>query len=263
MLHSCRLPEGESLLERLEKMVRPFLLARFLGDGTRVVAGLQYHLCGTQDTTELAELAGIRQDDHVLDVCCFIGRPAMQMASTTGCRVIGVDIAENVIAVANRIAEVAELDDLVTFTVADAIQLPFPDGTFTVVWNQCSLEHRMTWLIEFDRVLRPGGRLALTFEIKKHATDPDTSRCRWNLDELSGIIARMGYTVMHADDITQRDVESGWKVLDRRLLEQREVYAAVLGESWVNQIHQQFLKDMAAMAAGHPGTGRLIAQKSA
>ena len=260
-LSSWRLPEGDDLLEQLELMVRPTLLGGHFGDGLVPVGGLQYHLGGKQDTAELAELARIGPEDRVLDVCCFAGGSALQLVTTYGCEVTGVDISDKWIVAANRLAEIAGLSDRATFHVADAAQLPFDYGEFTVVWSQCSIEHSEAWLKEFDRVLRPGGRLALTFEIKKHQADPDFPRCTWSLEQIADILAGMGYTIEHADDITLRDVEIGWKALDRKLLSEREVYAAAFGDEWVERTHRGFLEDMENMAAGRPANGRLVASK--
>src|SRR5512143_45409 len=105
-----RLPEGDHLQDRIEQMVRPALLAGFFGESyTRYVAGVQYHLGGRTDTAELASLAGITARDHVLDVCCFLGGPAIQLAETFGCRVMGIDLAPHCVAAANRISELAGL----------------------------------------------------------------------------------------------------------------------------------------------------------
>jgi hypothetical protein len=60
------LPAGGPLLDRIERMVRPALWKGAF-DSDAVLFGLQYHLSGEQDTSELAELAGIRAADHVAE----------------------------------------------------------------------------------------------------------------------------------------------------------------------------------------------------
>ncbi|MHC4469349.1 MAG: SAM-dependent methyltransferase [Planctomycetota bacterium] len=197
ILAGWELPEGPNLLDRLEEMIRPALLAGHFGESfTRFVSGLQYHLGGAQDTRELADLARLSPSDHILDVCCFVGGPAVQLADTVGCRVTGVDLDASAIAAASRIAEVAGFTDLLRFEVADAGDLPFADGTFTTIWNQCSLESDEHWLREFDRVLSPGGRFAFTFQRRGRTDD------RWTLAELGSLLEDLGYAVEHADDIT-------------------------------------------------------------
>ncbi len=256
-----QLPDGDTLQDRIEQMIRPALCAGFFGvSTTRYVAGLQYHLGGRTDTAELARLANITAVDNVLDVCCFIGGPALQLAETFGCRVTGIDLAPNCIAAANRIAELAGLAPLASFRVADAGDLPFEEETFSVVWNQCSLEHYAHWLREFDRVLAPGGRMALTFEIGTN--DPVTHDQRWRLGDVARFLESLGYRIEHAQDITERDIEIGWKALDRRLSEREREFTWLLGADWVRQAHAEFASAVAEMRRGEWGNGRIVARKS-
>ncbi len=99
VLAGWELPEGPNILSRVEEMIRPALLAGYFGRSTtRFVSGLQYHLGGAQDTQQLAGLADLSSSDRVLDVCCFVGGPALQLADTLGCRVTGVDLDAKAIA---------------------------------------------------------------------------------------------------------------------------------------------------------------------
>ena len=137
VLAGWKLPDGDDLLDRVERMIRPALLAGHFGSShTRIVSGLQYHLGGAQDTDELAALARLSSSDHVLDVCCFIGGPAVQLADRIGCRVTGIDLYQDAIAAAGRLAEVAALSDLLDFRVADA-----GDADSEHVKNCCSKAH--------------------------------------------------------------------------------------------------------------------------
>ena len=257
-----RLRQGGKLQCRIDQMIRPALYAGLFGEGyTRYVAGLQHHLGGQTDTAELASLANITTRDHVLDVCCFIGGPALQLADTFQCHVTGIDMAPNCIAAASRIAELAGLAHLATFRVADAANLPFDDQTFSVVWCQGSIEHYTAWLREFDRVLVNGGRIAITFEIGNN--DRTTHDYRWGLTDVSQFIESLGYWVEHADDITCRDIEIGWKALDRQLLEREREFIWLLGSEWVHQAHAKFKEAIAEMQRGEWGNGRIVARKSA
>lgn len=256
ILADWELPEGPDLLARVEEMVRPALLAGYFGRSfTRFVSGLQYHLGGAQDTRELAGLAALTAADRVLDVCCFIGGPAIQLASEVGCHVTGVDLDAGVIAAAVRIAGVTDLRERLAFAVADAASLPFADATFTVVWNQCSLESDERWLREFDRVLSPGGRFAFTFQRS------GMSDTRWTLADLSSLLEGLGYSVVHAEDITARDIDIGWKALDRKLSEREVEYRAVLGEEWVRAAHREFQEETRKMERGEYGNARVVAVK--
>lgn len=260
IVKNWQLPEGGTLLERIEGMIQPAVMdGRFLASPTATVCGLQYHLGGEQDTAELANLAVIMADDHVLDVCCYLGGPAIQLAESFGCRVTGVDLFERFIVAASRIAELAGLSGLVDFRVGNAKNLPFEDHQFSVVWSQCALHHDEAWLKEFDRVLAPEGRLAITFDIRRQ--NPDKHSPRWRLQDIVTILQGLGYSVDHAEDITERDIELGWKALDRKLSEREEEYAAVLGKDWVRYAHKEFASEIERMRDGRWGNGRIVATK--
>jgi len=247
------LPEDVPLLDRIERMIEPALWSGcFTRSTTARVSGLQYHLGAALDTTELAELAGVTAEDWVLDVCCFLGGPAVQLASTVGCRVTGIDINERVIAAAQRIAGLAGLAPLLQFLVADARRLPFEDGQFTVVWCQCSVAHDDAWFAEFDRVLQPGGRLAITIETR---LPPDP----WSLPNIAERIAALGYEIKRADDLTARDIEIGGRALDAKLTAREAEYRAALGSDWVADAHRQFAEEIRRMQAGEWGNGRIVA----
>ncbi len=240
--------------------VRADLLAgRWGASATLRVGGPEYHLSGELDTYQLAALAAIRPSDRVLDVCCFLGLPALRLAERYGCAVMGVDLASDAIAMAQELAALAGLSERATYRVADARNMPFVDGAFTVVWCQGSLEHDAAWLAEFDRVLAPGGRLALTSAIRRHA--PDAHSPAWSLAELADCIAALGYDLRCTEDITERDIRLGWQALDVRLLADEPDFLATLGATWVAQAHEKFVREVALMRAGQWGNGRIVAAK--
>ena len=260
VIDDWQLPEGERLLKRIEKMIHSTLLdGHFVSSPTAIVCGLQYHLGGERDTEELAHLASLTSSDYVLDVCCYLGGPAIQLAESFQCRVTGIDIAENHVAAATRIAELAGLSDLVDFRVADAVKLPFEDGQFTVVWSQCSLNHDGAWLREFDRVLVHGGRLALTFEIR--GNNPGEYSRKWKLQDIARLIQNLGYSIDHSEDITERDIGIGWKALDRKLSEREDEFIMALGKDWVCSAHKEFTDEIQKMRGGKWGNGRIVATK--
>ena len=260
MIKSWQLPEEGPLQQRINRMIELALARGFFGtSSTLIVSGLQYHLGGEEDTEELARLASVAPDDRVLDVCCFLGGPQIQLVESFGCEAVGVDVSERRIVAASKIAELSGFDSCLHFFVADAAHLPFGDRQFTVLWSQCSLKHDETWLREFDRVLAPAGRLALTFAIRKN--NPDEGSPKWELSDVVEHLHLLGYRVTHAEDISERDIEIGWKALDRRLLKEKERFKAALGEDWVHRAHREFIGEIAKMRRGQLGNGRIIARK--
>ncbi len=252
--------DDRPLLDRVEAMVEPALWRGLFGESaTLQVAGLQYHLCGVGDTRELAQLAAIGPDDHVLDVACFLGGPAMQLALERRCHVTGVDISPVAIAGARRIAALGGLTEHLDYVVADAAALPFDEASFDVVWNQASLSHEDAWLDEMARVLKPGGRLAITFEARPGAAQAGSPR--WSIAEMAAQWQRRGLRIVHCADLTEREIAHGWGGLLARLDAREEDYAAVRGHAWVSAARAEFADEIVAMQAGRWTNARLLAIK--
>lgn len=124
----------------------------------------EFHLRGRAASMELLELAAFMPNEHILDVGSGIGGPARFIASTTGARVTGVDLTPEFCDFANELTAATKLDHQVRFHSADALNLPFEDDTFDGAWMQhvnMNIGDKGALFHELNRVVRPGGRLAL------------------------------------------------------------------------------------------------------
>jgi len=95
----------------------------------------------------------------LLDVGCNWGRWTIA-AARAGYRPIGIDPSYEAIVAARRIA--SQLGADARYLVADARRLPFPDGTFDVVFSYGVLQHfskadAAVAVAEIARTLKPGG----------------------------------------------------------------------------------------------------------
>jgi SAM-dependent methyltransferase len=107
---------------------------------------------------QLGDLRGRR----VLEVGCGTGRFATLLAERHACRVWGVDVSAEMLAVARE-----RVPRGVGLKLAAAEDLPFRDGTFERAAMTLVVHHldRPRAFAELGRVLQPGGRLAiLTFD---------------------------------------------------------------------------------------------------
>ncbi|MFV2013416.1 MULTISPECIES: SAM-dependent methyltransferase [unclassified Micromonospora] len=116
-------------------------------------------------TRKAADSLRLRPGERLLDVGCGLGAPAIQLASEYGVRVTGVNFSVGQIAEAQARAEKAGLTGQVSFRSINFSALDFTDGSFDAMVAMESLVY-VNDLVEalrgLHRVLRPGGRLAVT-----------------------------------------------------------------------------------------------------
>ena len=105
------------------------------------------------------------KDDRLLDVACGRGASAIMAAQVYKCHVAGVDADHRALEEAHTDARRYRLDDLVRFYQSDAESLPFSSAHFDAVLCECStslFSDKQFAYREMARVLRPGGRLAMS-----------------------------------------------------------------------------------------------------
>ena len=109
----------------------------------------------------LVRAAGVAPGQRVLDVGAGTGNATLP-AAAAGAHVVGTDVAPELMAIGERAAKDQGLS--VTWQVADAQDLPFPDATFDVVLSAVGAmfapDHERT-ARELLRVCRPGGTIAM------------------------------------------------------------------------------------------------------
>ena len=101
--------------------------------GVQAYWGATKHFGGSNATEELAEVCHISKDTYVLEVGCGIGLTACHLAKRYSCRVVGVDLSEQMIDLSRKRASREDVADRLEFRTADAQHLPFEDGLFDVV----------------------------------------------------------------------------------------------------------------------------------
>jgi SAM-dependent methyltransferase len=178
-----------------------------------------FHIRGREATVELAQLASLQQGERVLDVGCGLGGSARYLAAEYGCRVVGIDLTDAYVHVAAELAHRVGLERSVAFIQGSALDLPFPDASFDLVWTehaQMNIADKTAFYGELARVLAPGGRLIFHDVFQGEGGPPhfpvpwaDDSSISFLIDVTAAraTVEAAGLTIRRWDDLTQRSLD--------------------------------------------------------
>ena len=110
----------------------------------------------------------------ILDIATGTGDLAIEAVKLKPKKIIGVDIAEKMLAVGKEKIKAKKLDNVIEFQPGDSENLSFEDNTFdalTVSFGVRNFEHLEKGLSEMLRVLKPGG-VAVIVEFSRPVTFP-------------------------------------------------------------------------------------------
>ena len=130
--------------------------------------GATKHMGGMATTEELIEICHITDGSYVLDVGCGVGATPVVLAKRYGCRVVGVDINDGMIARARERVRDEGLGERIELRVADGRDLPFDDGQFDAVICESVatfIQEKAKVAEECARVIKSGGYAGLNEEI--------------------------------------------------------------------------------------------------
>ncbi len=177
-----------------------------------------FHTMGRFATAALAELAGVRARDRVLDAGTGIGGAARFLTGQIGCHVTAVDLTAEYCEAAMWLNGCVGLADMIDVRRADVLELPFADRSFDVVFSQhvqMNIADKGALYREARRVLAGGGRLAL-WDVVAGPEQPIRLPVPWavapelshlvSAEELRSITAGAGFEVQSWSDLTDSAV---------------------------------------------------------
>ena len=131
---------------------------------------------GWKGTDTLIELLQIKamEKPKLLEVGCSTGYVTRYIAHQFDCTIIGVDLSELLLIIAEEEASKLNLSNI-SFQSANIENLPFPDDSFDIIYGEAItalVPDPIKVINEYKRVLKPGGTIAtLDLFIKESISD--------------------------------------------------------------------------------------------
>lgn len=126
----------------------------------------------------------------IVDVGCGIGGSSRYLAKKFGATSVGITLSPVQAQRANALAAAQGLAHKVSFQVADALEQPFSDGQFDLVWSMESGEHmpdKAKFVGELARVAAPGATIIIVTWCHRNLDPEEESLKPWEQDLLKRI----------------------------------------------------------------------------
>lgn len=253
------------------EQVKACCAAAYASPAARFLLGGSFHPGGAALTRRLIGALRPTPQSRVVDVACGVGTSTLQLVRERGCSAVGVDLAPENVAAAEAAAAAAGLAGRARFVVGDAEALPLGDASADGALCECAFctfPAKETAVRELARVVRPGGRLALSdvtadrdrlpAELRDlHAWVACVADAR-PLDELAELLEGGGF------EVEERERADGALLLLLDRIEARLRVAAMLDRppDGLGRGRELLAAARAAVAGGALGYGVLVARRS-
>ncbi len=210
------------------------------------------HPGGLELTARLAEAAKVNSNSLVLDIASGRGTTACFLSQHHNCRMVGIDLSSLSASFARDKAKKENVDQKALFAVADAEKLPFPDAVFDAVISECAfslLPEKDTGAKEIVRVLKPGGRVAITDVILKFPLSEELKTQAFFDSCFSGAETLKGYREIFSRAGLVEDVYEDHSIELKKI-----TYKLVTGYGSIAAFWEQFGKGNLS-CCGSPGEG--------
>ena len=171
----------------------------------------------------LAEKAGIKQGEKVLDAGCGIGGSSLWLAKNIGCNVTGISLSAKQVQTANDLAKIENVQSIAFFEQQDFTGTTYEAESFDIIWaieSVCHANDKNKFINEAYRLLKKGGRLILAdFFRKENLAGNDAALIKqwangWAIDDFATIekftqlLTNAGFTNLNIEDATNKIIPS-------------------------------------------------------
>ena len=232
----------------------------------------QDHYGGLPALEVLANRAAVTNERYVVDLCSGLGGPARHLASTRGCRVIGVDFTASRHEAAIRLTALARLSHRVSFCLADVRDVPFPDASFDVAISQEGFAHvpdKSRLVAEAVRLVKPGGTIAFTDIVRRVTLSPAIAQRLYDDMAFNDIESAEGYVELLGRhgcvSVGREDLNADWTAILQERLRMyrgmRESTIAVHGAEAYERYDAAYTHFVSLYTSGVLGGARIVARR--
>jgi sarcosine/dimethylglycine N-methyltransferase len=167
----------------------------------------QFHAGGSEAVERVLTSLHLVPGMTVLDVGSGLGGPARQVARSSGCTVVGVDVTPAYVTAAQELTHTAGLAEQARFFCSDIAD--FDGSEFDAAYTmhvQMNVADKKTYFTEIGRRLRPGAHFA-TFEVCRSGETQPTPPLPWSLDGTDSYLAT-------ADELLATIRSSGFELVE-------------------------------------------------
>lgn len=126
---------------------------------------------------EVLKWGDVQSAKSVVDVGCGIGGSSRHIARKFNAKAQGITLSPYQANRGNELAIEQGIADRASFQVADALDMPFDDNSFDLVWSLESGEHmpdKKQFIDELFRVAAPGGRILVVTWVTRDLEEGET-----------------------------------------------------------------------------------------
>jgi ubiquinone/menaquinone biosynthesis C-methylase UbiE len=187
----------------------------------------EFHVGGLDASWNLALQASLQPGMQVLDIGCGLGGDARLLAGEFGCHVTGIDITPEYIRTAQELSQLTHLQHHTHFVAGSALELPFVNGRFDIVWTQhaqMNIADKSRFYAEAARVLQPNGRFVY-YDVLSTDHTPIHYPVPWADDasmsylvtstELHNLLLHAGLAPVQVTDQTKKGIQFFEKLIQR------------------------------------------------